>query len=115
MRLAIDAAADGPIDRECRHFSSAVEQLFRKSPALCAVLPRVETPYKQAYSSTIRFYELATLERGSTTAYISGQSRQPSLIIAGCPGFCSATSLLRDQARGCFLAVEDRLFLMLTG
>ena len=40
---------------ERRRHRSAVEQLFRKSPALCAVLPRVEARYKQAHLSTIRF------------------------------------------------------------
>jgi hypothetical protein len=37
-----------------RH-SSAVEQLFRKSPALCAVLPRVGARYKRAHLSAVRF------------------------------------------------------------
>jgi len=37
-----------------RH-SSAVEQLFRKSLALCAVLPRVGHRYKRAHLSAIRF------------------------------------------------------------
>ena len=40
--------------RPGRH-SSAVEQLFRKSPALCAVLHRVEARYKRAHLSAIRF------------------------------------------------------------
>ena len=38
-----------------RRHSSAVEQLFRKSPALCAVLPRVEARYKRAHLSAVRF------------------------------------------------------------
>ena len=32
-----------------------VEQLFRKSLAVCAVLPRVEARYKRAHLSAIRF------------------------------------------------------------
>jgi hypothetical protein len=37
-----------------RH-SSAVEQLFRKSPPVCAVLPCLEARYKRAHLSAIRF------------------------------------------------------------
>jgi hypothetical protein len=48
--------------RPGRH-SSAVGQLFRKSPALCAVLPRVEARYKRAHLSAIRFEGLPVPDR----------------------------------------------------
>jgi len=48
--------------RSGRH-SSAVEQLFRKSLALCAVLPRVEARYKRAHLSAIRFEGLPAYDR----------------------------------------------------
>jgi hypothetical protein len=50
------------ISTACRH-SSAVEQLFRKSPALCAVLPRVETRRKRAH---FQLFVLRGSRRGST-------------------------------------------------
>jgi hypothetical protein len=37
-----------------RRHSSAVEQLFRKSPPVCAVLPCLESRYKRAHLSAIR-------------------------------------------------------------
>ena len=46
-----------------RRHSSAVEQLFRKSPALCAVLPRVEGRYKRAHLSAIRFEGMPVWDR----------------------------------------------------
>ena len=46
-----------------RRHSSAVEQLFRKSPALCAVLPRVDARYKRAQLSAIRFEGMAAQDR----------------------------------------------------
>jgi hypothetical protein len=55
-----------------RRHSSAVEQLFRKSLALCAVLPRVEARYKRAHLSAIRFEGLARL--GSTLRAASVQT-----------------------------------------
>src|ERR1019366_4182538 len=38
-----------------RRHSSAVEQLFRKSRALCAVLPCVAGQYKRSHLSAVRF------------------------------------------------------------
>jgi hypothetical protein len=46
-----------------RRHSSAVEQLFRKSPALCAVLPRVEARYKRAHLLAVRIHALPAVHR----------------------------------------------------
>ena len=46
-----------------RRHSSAVEQLFRKSPALCAVLPCSEGRYKRPHLSAIRAKPLTAQDR----------------------------------------------------